>query len=51
MLQKKKTNIWHINVDNIDISKLIETKPSFKYLVGIKFDKPIKPLVLTMPSF
>ena len=42
---KKTTNIWHINVDNVDISKLIETKPNFKYLVGIKFDKPIKPLV------
>ena len=35
--KKKKKNtkrIWDVNVDNIVISKLIETKSNSKYLVG-----------------
>ena len=46
---KKPIKIWDINVDNIVISKLIETT-NFKYLIGIKFDKAIRPLVLIMPK-
>ena len=34
----------------IVISKLIETKTNSKYLIGIKFDKPIRRLVLIMPK-
>ena len=30
----KPTNIWNINIDNIVISKLIETKTNSKYFVG-----------------
>ena len=37
-----------VNVDNIVVSKLIETKSNCKYLIGY-LDKPIKPLVLIMP--
>ena len=29
----KPTNIWNINIDNIVISKLIETKTNSKYFV------------------
>ena len=46
---KKPIKMWDVNVDNIVISKLIEKKNS-KYLIGIKFDKAIRPLVLTMPK-
>ena len=45
---KKHINIWDGNVDGIIISKLNETKSNFKYLIGIKFDKAIRPLVLIM---
>ena len=47
---KKPINICDVNVDNIVISKLIETKTNSKYLIGIKFDKTIRPLVLMMPK-
>ena len=47
---KKAINIWDVNIDNIVISKLIETKTNSKYLIGIKFDKAIRPLVLIMPK-
>ena len=47
---KKTINIWDVNVDNIVISKLVETKTNSKYLIGIKFDKAIRPLVLIMPK-
>ena len=30
------------------VSKLVETKTNSKYLIGIKFDKAIRPLVLIM---
>ena len=45
---KKPINIWGVNVDNIVISKFIETNTNFKYGIGY-LDKVIKPLVLMMP--
>ena len=30
----KPTNVWNINIDNIVILKLIETKTNSKYFVG-----------------
>ena len=36
------------NVDNIVISKLVETKSNFNYLIGY-LDKAVRPLVLIMP--
>ena len=47
---KKPVKVQEANVDNIVISKLIETKTNSKYLIGIKFDKVIRPLVLIMPK-
>ena len=47
---KKPIKIWDVNVDDIVISKLIETKTNSKYSIGIKFDKAIRPLVLIMPK-
>ena len=47
---KKPIKIWDVNVDNIVVSKLIETKTNSKYLIGIKLDKAIRPLVLIMPK-
>ena len=32
--KKKKKKIWDVNVNNIDVSKLIETKTNSKYLIG-----------------
>ena len=48
-VKKKTTKIWDVYVDNIVISKLVKTKTNSKYLIGIKFDKAIRPLVLIMP--
>ena len=31
---KKPIDIWDVNVDNMDFSKLIETKTNSRYLVG-----------------
>ena len=45
-VSKKLIKIWDIDVDNIVISKLVKTKTNSKYLIGIKFDKAIRPLVL-----
>ena len=45
---KKTIKIW--DVENIVISKLINTKTSSKYLIGIKFDKAIRALILIMPG-
>ena len=42
--------IWYVNVHNIVISKLVKTKTDPKYLVGLKFNKAIRPLVLVMPK-
>ena len=46
---EKPIKIWDVNVDNIVVSKLIETKINSKYLIGMKFDKAIRPLALAMP--
>ena len=32
--KKKKKKVWVVNVNNIDVSKLIETKTNSKYLIG-----------------
>ena len=46
----KKTNkIWYVNIDNIVISKLVETKTNSKYLTGY-FYKVLRPLVSTFPK-
>ena len=52
MLQKKKKTIKNqdVNDDNIVISKLIKANTNSKYLIEIKFDKSIRPLVLIMPK-
>ena len=47
---KKLIKIWDVNVDNIIISKSVKTKTNSTYLIGIKSDKTIRPLVLTMPK-
>ena len=44
---KKTINTWDVNIDNIFISKLIETKTNSKSLIGY-LDKVIQPLVLIM---
>ena len=42
-------NFCDVNVDNIVISKLVETKTSFKYLI-VNLDKVMSPLVLILPK-
>ena len=43
--------IWDVNVvDNMVISKLVETKTNSKYLIRRKFDKAIRLLVSIMPK-
>ena len=46
---KNPLKIWNDILDNIVISKLIETKNNFTYLIGY-LDKTIRPLVLLMPK-
>ena len=46
---KKSIKTWDVNDDNKIISKSIEITNS-KYLIGIKFDKSTRPLVLIMPK-
>ena len=46
---KKPMKIWDVNVDNIVISKLVETKTNSKYLIGY-LDKAMRPLVLITPK-
>ena len=47
MLQKNIYKNWDVN----DIGpELVETKANSKYLIVMKFDKAIKPLVLIMPK-
>ena len=41
MLQKEPLKIWHVNVDNIVISKLVKTKTNSRYLIGY-LDKTIR---------
>ena len=48
--EKKPTKTWEANVDNIVISNLVKTKTNFKYLIGTKFDKAIRPIVLIIPT-
>ena len=45
---KKRIAIFGVNVDTmlIVMSKLVKAKTRSKYLIGIKFDKAIRPLVL-----
>ena len=45
---EKPMKIWDVNVENIVITKLVETKTNYKHLIGIKFDKDIRALVLIM---
>ena len=47
---KRPMKIWYVNVNNTVISKLVKTKTDPKYLVGLKFNKAIRPLVLVMPK-
>ena len=47
---KKPMKIWDVNANNIVILKLVKRKTKFKYLIGIKFDKAMRPLVLVMPK-
>ena len=46
---KKSIQIWDVNINNIVISILIETKTNSKYFIGFS-DKAIRPLVLIMPK-
>ena len=48
-MHQKIISIWDVNVDNIVISTLIETKTNSKYLIGY-LDKVVRPLVLIMPK-
>ena len=44
---KKPIKIWDVHVNNIVISRLVETKKNSRYLVGY-LDEAIRPLVLIM---
>ena len=46
---QKTPKIWDVDVDNIVISKLIETKRNFKCLIGY-LDEVTKPLALILPK-
>ena len=46
---KRAIKIRYVNVDNIAISKLFETKSSSKYLMR-QLNEVIRPLVLTLPK-
>ena len=47
---KKRIAIFGVNVDSLVMSKLVKAKTRSKYLIGIKFDKAIRPLVLITPK-
>ena len=49
MLEKIPINIWDVNIDNIVISKLVETKTNSKYLTRYS-DKVKRLLVLILPQ-
>ena len=49
MVQQKPIKLWDVNVDNIGVSKSIETKTNSKYLIGY-LDRVIRPLVLILPK-
>ena len=46
---KEKKSIWNINIDNIVISKLVETKTNSKYWIGY-LHKAIRLLVWILPK-
>ena len=46
---KRTVKIWDVNVDNIVISKLCETKKNSNYFIG-HLDEVIRPLVLILPK-
>ena len=46
--KKKPVKIWDLNVDNVLISKLVETETISKYLIEY-LGKVIRPLALRMP--
>ena len=47
---RKPRKIWGVKIDNIVISNLVKTKTNSKNLIGIKFDKDIRSLLLIMPK-
>ena len=49
MVKKNLINIWNVNVDNIVVSNLTETKNNSKYLIGY-LDEVIRPLILIFPK-
>ena len=49
MVPKKAMNICDVDIDNILISKLAETKISSKYFIGY-LDEVLRPLVLILPK-
>ena len=40
---KKPIKLCDVSFNNMVISKLVKTKTNSKYLIGIKFDKAIRP--------
>ena len=46
---KKPIKIWDVHVDNIIISKLVDTKNNSKYLIGY-LDGVIRPFVMILPK-
>ena len=46
---KKSIKIWDVDVNNIVISKFVETKNNLKHLIGY-LDKIMKLLVLLLPK-
>ena len=48
VLQKKPIKIWDINTNKIVVSKLVKTKINSRYLIGRKFYKVIRLLVLVV---
>ena len=46
---KRPIKIWNVNVGNIIISNIVETKSVCKYLIGY-LDEVIRPTVLMLPK-
>ena len=49
MVQKRRINIWDVDVYNTVISKFVTTKTNSKYLIGY-LGNVIRPLVLVLPK-
>ena len=49
MVQKTTIIVWDVNVNNINLSKLIKTKTNSKCLIEC-FDEVMKSLVLRFPK-